>query len=216
MVSTGIYKITSPSNKIYIGQSLNINKRWRENYFTIKCKNQQKLYYSLKKYGPENHIFEIIEECSSEKLDEREIYWIDFYDCVKEGLNIRYGGKGGRLNEETKNKISKSNTGISRNKGRIQSNKEREKRSGRIQDEKEKKMRSDIRKGYKPTSNHIENMRLSMLGKNTKSIQCINTGDIYNSIREAANILGLNERSISNNLCGLSNTLKNGLKFKYC
>ena len=59
----GIYKITSPSGKIYIGQSININKR-QENYrFPSSLKFQIKLRRSFQKYGPENHKFEIIEEC---------------------------------------------------------------------------------------------------------------------------------------------------------
>ena len=51
MVKIGIYKIVSPSEKIYIGQSINIEKRWEKNYKTLKCKTQTKLYNSLKKYG---------------------------------------------------------------------------------------------------------------------------------------------------------------------
>ena len=51
----GIYKITSPSNKIYIGQAVNILKRWKD-YKSIKNRNQPKLDNSLNKYGFENHI----------------------------------------------------------------------------------------------------------------------------------------------------------------
>ena len=47
----GIYKITSPTNKIYIGQSTNIENRWNDYYKMIRCKRQTRLYNSLKKYG---------------------------------------------------------------------------------------------------------------------------------------------------------------------
>ena len=50
---SGIYKITSPSKKIYIGQSVDIIGRWNL-YKKLRCKNQTYLYYSLKKYGFEN------------------------------------------------------------------------------------------------------------------------------------------------------------------
>jgi group I intron endonuclease len=70
----GIYKIISPTNKIYIGQSTNIEQRWKW-YNKLYCKNQTKLYYSLKKHGPQNHVFDIIEECDESKLIERETYW---------------------------------------------------------------------------------------------------------------------------------------------
>ena len=69
----GIYKITNPKGKSYIGKSNNILNRYYK-YYNIKCFGQTKIYNSLKKYGPENHIFEIIEECEENVLLEREIY----------------------------------------------------------------------------------------------------------------------------------------------
>jgi group I intron endonuclease len=104
----GIYKITSPSGKIYIGQSTNINKRWKLHIGMYFSHGINKIKRSLLKYGPENHIFEIIEECTLEQLNEREIYWINYYNSVKEGLNISLGGEGGNMIEEIKLKISKA------------------------------------------------------------------------------------------------------------
>lgn len=57
---SGIYLITSPSNKIYVGQSWDINKRWN-NYKNLQCKGQIYLYNSLLKYDVDNHKFEIVE-----------------------------------------------------------------------------------------------------------------------------------------------------------
>lgn len=92
----GIYKICSPSDKVYIGQSINIEKRFRYYNTNIKTlKQQRKLNLSFQKYTPQNHIFEVIEECSIELLDEREIYWIEYYDAINNGLNIAPGGRGG-------------------------------------------------------------------------------------------------------------------------
>jgi group I intron endonuclease len=132
----GIYKITSPSNKIYIGQSWNIEKR-RKIYASCSCKLQPKLYNSFIKYGYENHIFEIVHELpidvTQEILDNYEIlYWQQYKDCEFEMINIKEPGLGGKHSQETKNKIgniirnnkergkkiSKSNKGISRGKGR--------------------------------------------------------------------------------------------------
>lgn len=87
----GIYKITSPSNKIYIGQSKNIKSRIK-NYEKLRCKSQTKLYNSLRKYRFENHTIEIIEQCSIEKLNDLEIYYISLYNCCSTGLNINPGG----------------------------------------------------------------------------------------------------------------------------
>jgi group I intron endonuclease len=102
-----IYKITNPTGKIYIGCTIDWKRRFSE-YRRLSMAGQRKLYNSLKKYGYENHVFEIIEECEENILHEREIYYINHYNCIAEGLNIRLGNRNGRLTEETKQKISES------------------------------------------------------------------------------------------------------------
>ena len=72
----GIYKITSPSGNIYIGQSVNIKRRWR-NYRTRIKQAQKALAKSFEKYGVENHQFDIIEYCSKEDLNCSERFWQD-------------------------------------------------------------------------------------------------------------------------------------------
>jgi group I intron endonuclease len=93
----GIYKILNPEGKIYIGQSRNINFR-KYIYSRCECKNQIILYNSIKKYGFENHKFEIIEECEPEKLNELEIKYIEQYNSFavknKQGMNCTAGGTG--------------------------------------------------------------------------------------------------------------------------
>ena len=103
----GIYKITSPSGKVYIGQSLNIELRLSQ-YKRNDCKSQPKLLNSLNKYGSKNHVFEVVEHCVIDLLNERERYWQDFYDCTKKGLNCRLtktNDKSGTISEETKIKL---------------------------------------------------------------------------------------------------------------
>jgi group I intron endonuclease len=110
-MSIGIYKITSPSNKIYIGQSTNLKKR-EDDYKKLRCDKQPKLYNSIQCYGWEQHKFDIIEECSLEQLNEREIYWGLYYDVLGEnGLNLRLGDANGLCSQETKDKIGLSNSG---------------------------------------------------------------------------------------------------------
>lgn len=116
-MSIGIYKITNPKGKIYIGQSIQIEKRWK--YYISESYNkrdhQNKLFNSLKKYGPENHKFEILEECTVEQLNKKEIYWGRKYNCTcpKIGLNLRELGKQGVWTKEAKEKISKAKLGKS-------------------------------------------------------------------------------------------------------
>ena len=87
MKKSGIYKITSPSNRIYIGQSSDLKERFRRYKHLHRSKLLTKLYRSFLKYGIENHKFEIIEECLPELLNERERYWQDYYNVnSKNGL----------------------------------------------------------------------------------------------------------------------------------
>ena len=55
----GIYKITSPTDRVYIGLSKDINKRI-ETYRNARCYTQTRLYRSIIKYGWDSHKFEII------------------------------------------------------------------------------------------------------------------------------------------------------------
>ena len=81
----GIYKITNNINQhCYIGQSTQIQKRWSNHKNTAYNSNDKgydyPLYRAIRKYGIEQFSFEIIEECSNEKLNEREVYWIKYYN----------------------------------------------------------------------------------------------------------------------------------------
>jgi group I intron endonuclease len=108
-MSCGIYKITSPTNRVYIGQGVNIEKRWKT-YKVLDCKTQRRLYNSLVKYGVEKHIFEIIELCELEVLNVNERKWQEYYNSTgRQGLNClltKTGDKSGKLCEATKKKMS--------------------------------------------------------------------------------------------------------------
>lgn len=106
----GIYKIVTPSGKIYIGQSVNIERRILC-YKRLDCKRQLGIYNSLLKYGVDNHKFEIIEECSIEELNNKEVFYIKLYNTfnTKHGLNLRDGGKHfNKMSDESKIKLSNS------------------------------------------------------------------------------------------------------------
>lgn len=107
----GIYKITNPKGKVYIGQSIDVDKRISQ-YKRIQTESIGiKILNSLQKYGIENHSFDIIEECDLDVLDEREIYWINQYNSTDKGLNLELGGKGGHRSVETKEKIRRNSIG---------------------------------------------------------------------------------------------------------
>lgn len=88
----GIYKIENKINhKIYIGQSIDIQKRW-SCHLALYHNSASKLHLAMKEDGVENFFLTILEECSREELDEKERYWISFYNSVQEGYNNTEGG----------------------------------------------------------------------------------------------------------------------------
>jgi len=109
----GIYKITNPKKNVYIGQSVDIERRFIDYKKSLK-KSQIRLYNSIKKYGYENHVFEVIEECDISLLNEKERHWQDFYNVIsKNGLNCRLtktNDKSGRLSDETILKLKNRDT----------------------------------------------------------------------------------------------------------
>ena len=95
----GIYKITNKINgHCYIGQSVDIKARFRQHLFSAKHINNKDhsspIHLALSKYGKDEFDWEILEECTKEELDEKEIYWISFYNSTKNGnYNILSGGQ---------------------------------------------------------------------------------------------------------------------------
>lgn len=111
----GIYKIENLVNgKTYVGQSIDIHKRWREHksvaFGNRVEKNVYPIYKALRKYGIDSFNFEILEECKKENLLKREIYYYDnldsCYNVIKPMTGTFYAKNH---SEETKAKIKKNN-----------------------------------------------------------------------------------------------------------
>lgn len=93
-----IYKITNQLNqKCYIGKTmLSIQERWIQHLRdAVKddCNNRP-LYKAINKYGKDNFIIEQIEECSDKIVNEKEQYWIKYYNSYHNGYNATLGGDG--------------------------------------------------------------------------------------------------------------------------
>lgn len=222
MKKIGIYKITNPKGKIYIGQSRNLEHRLND-YINVNewIKEQRKIYNSLKKYGSKHHTFEILEECSEDILNEREIFWIKHFDSILNGLNIKLGGIGGRHSEETKQKIRKALTGKKQSKETIE--KRSKSLSGLKRSEESKRNISNGKKGkpltwgekikesklinkYTPT----EETKLKLRNNNVKPINQFdlngNLINTYFSAKEAERQIGINAVSICECLKGRTKT----------
>lgn len=195
-----IYRIISPTNKIYIGQTWDIINRLG-NYRNIECKYQTKIYNSLRKYGFENHKFEIVREfsmgISQLLLDEYEKY---YWNCYKDGgfemLNIREPGRGGKLAEETKLKMSIS-------------------RKGRKHTEESNKKRSESNKGKKRSQYTRDRMSANRPkggdAFNANAVMNTATGEIWPTIKQCAEANDINRNTLSGRLHG---HLKNETSFK--
>lgn len=97
MESGKIYKITNKvNNKVYIGCTIKpLETRFYEhNYRCFKLNYISKLYNSIKKYGFDNFIIELIEECPINEMFNREKKYIQQYDSFNTGLNLTKGGEG--------------------------------------------------------------------------------------------------------------------------
>lgn len=188
-----IYKHTSPSGKVYIGQTCQKPEhRWKNgNGYS----NNQYFTRAIKKYGWDNFKHEILSEGLSKKeADILEVEIISKYNSSnhKYGYNIEHGGYGkGKHSPETLRKMSENHKGITAwNKGILMS-------------KEQKLVLSKIRKG-KPSSfkgKHHSNkakqcIRESQI-KNMKPVLCIETGIVYKSLQDAEDNTGINRKSIS-------------------
>jgi group I intron endonuclease len=112
-IITGIYTIKNiVNNKIYVGKSININRRWFYYKNTKYCHNEH-LKRSLEKYGVDSFLFEICEICGKESLDERECFWISYYESWKpeRGYNKTFGGEGCKPTPEALINMSRASIG---------------------------------------------------------------------------------------------------------
>lgn len=93
-----VYKITNDINeKVYIGLTFStIQERWRTHLHdkNATCAKNRPLYRAMNKYGVEHFHIEEIEKCDASIVNERETYWINFYDSYHTGYNATFGGEG--------------------------------------------------------------------------------------------------------------------------
>ena len=180
---SGIYKITNPEGKVYIGKSKNIDVRFNRYSKYETLGKQPKLFSSFDKFGFENHIFEVIDSNT-----ELEVYYIQKYNSYINGLNCNSGGGGVvKHDKDTRKLISIAGK---KNKG--------------------KRMISH-RKGKKISEEHRLNISKGKKGKpNPKNAKAILQYDKdnnfiaeYPSIEQAA-------LSVNGNPTAINNALKKG------
>lgn len=235
MKKLGIYKLTSPSGKSYIGQSVNLDKRINQ-YKSLNCKKQPAIYNAILKYGIDNFKIDILWSTEDDTniyfiLNQLEKDFISLYDCVTNGYNIKTGGdnKGTKHTDETKEKL------------RIAANKQFETQEARDKvgfkkigvplTEEHKKKCSDALKGRIFSDEHKLNLSKAGIGRkmSQESIEksrkakekAIIQYDIlgnfmaeFESASKAAIILGVSRSKITDRLAGKIKNIKD-YNFKY-
>ena len=90
-----IYSITNSINqKQYVGLTRQANPydRWKQHLNDSKCNSEHPIHRAIRKYGADNFKFRVLEECSDNKVEEREIHYIDKFNTFYEGYNATLGG----------------------------------------------------------------------------------------------------------------------------
>jgi len=202
---SGIYKITSiTSGKIYVGCASNVRTRINSHLYDLKREKHKNSYLQKAwiKYGEENFVFEIIEECTITDLHAREHYWVNKLNCLDRtiGYNLKPTDPNGCSihSEETKEKLRQANKGKKPSALCIQKLKERT-----LSSEHKEIMRKS-REGIDYTKLHRE--------KRGKKVIDQSTGIIYTSLAEVCELLGITKGSFSRILLGKR---KNKTTFKY-
>lgn len=111
-----IYKLTNViDNKCYIGQTTRTVEERVLEHFKYHLNGQshcRKLSFAIKKYGPENFKIETIDTAISvDELNNKEVYWVKFYDSIGNGYNLAAGGDNRLISDETREKLSKAGKG---------------------------------------------------------------------------------------------------------
>lgn len=223
----GIYKITNKINgKTYVGQSIDIKRRFNEHRY-ISSESNESLKLAYKKYGRENFEFEVIEECSEEMLNEREIYYIKI---LKPKYNRTAGGTGclnHRVDKKTRMILSQK----AKQQWKNMSEEEKQYRIkhnlktpiGHYVSEETKEKLRQCNLGKKQSKETIEKRKQTFIKKkengyvqtnasHRKKVICIETGEIFQSLKEAETKYNLT--SLCNHLKGKQKTCK-GKHYEY-
>ena len=158
---SGVYFIANTTTwKVYVGSATFFNSRRRTHLRLLRLgqHHSKKLQHSWDKYGPDNFSITLIEFVSDKsQLRDREQYWIDTMNAVKDGYNIlpTAGSPANfKLSEETKKKISASKMGRtmsdSARAGLLLANR------GRKHTDAQRAQSSALRTGRKPSKSHLE------------------------------------------------------------
>jgi len=100
------------NGKCYVGQTKNFEERVKGHLREADVGRGYAFHSAIRKYGKENFVFEIIDECNDDVANERERIWIERFDSFKRGYNLTSGGDCFEFSEETIQKIKDANSNV--------------------------------------------------------------------------------------------------------
>lgn len=211
-----IYKaINKINNKQYIGQTMNTlgerKKQHIQSAFNSRREPKSYFHKAIKKYGEENFKWEIIENnIPNEKLNERERYWIKFYNTYEDGYNLTEGGDSFNNLQKWRNEnpdIAKESAkrGCSIMRSILDHNPEKEqlrkeKAAEGIKKYVEEHKEEWSKKSYETYLKHKEQVDKQFEEfhkKQSKQVKCLETGIIYASANEASRQTKISQGNIS-------------------
>lgn len=213
----GIYKIVSPTKKIYIGQSIDIEKRFII-YKNLNCKSQKRLYHSFNKHGVSSHVFSVIEECEVFELNDKERYYQEIYCATGiKGMNCmltKSNDRSGKHSDKTLLKFREVRKNISKETRKKQSIAQ----LGRKHSDETKLKMSKSALGVVFSLETINRMSVSAKKRgyseknreaNSKIVLDFSTGVYYNSCVDASNCLKIKYSALKAMLSGQNNNRTN-------
>lgn len=167
-----VYSHTLADGRRYIGQTCNIAGRWKPSAY----KNCKKFYNAIQQYGWNAFTHEILyDNLTLEEANRLESECILKFNTIENGFNLNYGGDNKLHSEETKEKMSNTRKGVPHS---IEHN-------------------QAISKALKGKEKTPEAIRNNQLAQHRKPVECIETGEKYESLADAQRQTGILGETIS-------------------
>lgn len=214
---SGIYGIENKINgKWYIGQSVNIKKRWNEHIANLTKGSHRNVHLqsAWKKYGADAFSFHILELCDRERLNIREVCWVKEKNSFENGYNNTLGGDGApgwKATDEARRKMSIAHKGQKRSAETVAKMKAARKTS--VSAANHMKRLRELKISREVTEKERAHL-VSLNEPRRKAVLCVETGCIYASAHEAAQAVGTYQSNISK-CCREPTTTHRGCHWRY-